>query len=865
MKLNRLLLLLALMTFHGTRLLADLQPATALVTQTVIAQGASRDVGEETMWVWTGGRLRGYEVVTFNLDPVDQTRGSQWVTWDSGQQRPAVVMDDLNAACGQTTVEGVAGQRIMAARQVGNLLGTGPARGSDGLRRPGGHVLRDGRDLGGLDEGWSVTAFEEHWSGPLWLADAQERACMLALATSADGARTRLLGVLRERLVPLGIEGGPELAGFVVVDQRLYYRDAQGRLWSRELTRDTPPALVEQPDPAIMRLTDSAVAHLYRGDRDTHGGNALDPEIQFALTPAGDLLPARWSRGRKALSLGPEMSGVCPGVARHQIDLWPRIWHLIAKLRPELLGGSSVLHDRLRELHLDQGYVCFAREGGEGEPASLHLYQPGTDGPTRIGTLAPCHNQLLSRVYQLRVASSGRIYVLAGNEQMTVLQVYESPLLPNITALANEAMALIHDRDAQPAVTCRVVTSLYRFGGQCDRGYDCVTAASDGQVYFATMPHHPLKGSPLLGYDPRSDQTRVLGDLDTLARNTGPGQIPNMVHTAPVEMNGRLYWVGQDPFYGQHVFPGMTEQTHRHQGSPLLACDLATGRFAMLGIPLPGDLSVFGLVADPARDVLFLRRGYWPKDQKWYQLPIEPGGVAGPLTALPWDRQPETIHVSERSRLYFVVPRETPKDAPPDAPAPADVMRFDPVSGEAVRMGELDIRALHPEALPLSPRQTLNNEWEWILGQSADAVKMYAWHRGTTMLAEVDLYSGASRLVCHMMADRASFPVQEWGPVILSGNRVCWFSTDLTGPFRGTRPYVADLATGEVRRLGMLRDQRGRWVEDVTMVTVDRLGRVYLGGMALGLPDDPHFNERSLYNLPIKWDTIFAVMDRLPE
>ena len=852
-----------LVSLHAT-LLADVQLSTGLVTQTVVADRSLRGSGDGAMWIWTGSRLRGYEVVTFSLDPVDPTLGSQWVTWDSGQQRMVVLIDDLNAACGQATAAGVAGQRIRAARQVGNLLGTGPASDKSELRRPGGHVLREGRDLGALEDGWSVTAFEEHWSGKLWLADDQEKACMIALATSADGARTKLLGVLRQRLVPLGIEGGQELAGFIVVDQRLYYRDAQGQLWSKELTRDTPAARVEKPDPAIARLTDPAVSHLYRGNRDTHGTNALDPDIQFEITATGDLLPARWARSRAAVSLEPDLPGVCPGVARHQIDLWPRIWALTAKLRPELLGGSTALHDRLRELHLDQGYVCFAREGGNGEAASLYLYQPGKSGPARLGTLARSNDQVMSRVYQLRVASSGRIYVLTGNDNTTVLQVYENPLLPQITALANETMALTHDKDSQPAVTCRVVTSLYRFGEQCDRGFDCMASASDGNVYFATMPHHPLKGSPLFRYDPRADQVQSLGSLDKLAQNTGAGLIPNMVHTMPVEMKGRLYWLGQDPFYGKYEFPGMTEQTHRYSGSPLLARDLATGQVTMLGIPLPNDLSLFGIVADPARDVLYLRRGYWQKDQKWYQLPIGSDGRPGALTALPWDQQPQDIHVNQQSQLYFVIPRATPKDAAPDAPAPADVMRFDPVSGNTVRIAELDIKTLHPQALPVKLKQTLNNEWGWILGQSPGAEKLYAWNRSTTMLAEVDLTHGTTGLVCKMLVDRPTYPVQEWGPVVMFGNRVCWFATDLTGTFRGTRLYVADLTTGQVRRLGMLRDQRGRWFEDVTMVTVDSQGRVYLGGMTMGLPDDPHFNARSLYNLPIKWDSIFAVIDRLP-
>ncbi len=845
---------------------------TELVDQVVVARDTHTGNTTGALWPWAGSRLRGYETLTFNLDPIDPTCGSQWVTLDVARMQPVVLIDDVNTACSQPTRANRAGQRITASRQAGDLLGTSPARRPanhpGAWESPGGHVLREGKDLGGLEPGWGVVKFDEHWSGQVWLAAPDEKPGYLMLAEQLFGAQVlyRLYAVLPTRLVPLGIEGGAELRGFVAINKQLFYRDAAGVLHCKALDSDAPaqPVASDQIDPAVYAATDPGLRSLYRGNRELHGGNSLDPTVQFAISAHDQLLRFCWSHKRDQVKLDGAAPMPVQKLALHQVDLWPRIWHFASGLRPDLFGGNDALKQRLEQMHLTDGFIAWAQDGRDGEAARLTVWLPGTE-PVDLGPLAPCEGRALSRIYQLRITAPGDILVLAGDGQITALQRYESPLLQHATQLGREAMELVYGPDPQPPTTFRTIASMYDFAPQADRGYHCIAGASDGKVYFASMPHHPQLGSPLFRYDPTTDQVTMLGMLDELAGNTAPGHVPNMVHTMPVEMNQRLYFLGQDPFYGNRRFPGMSEETNQHLGSPLLALNLESNTFTMLGNPLPNELSLFGIQADPLHSQLYLRRGYWEKDQRWYTLPILPGGGMGALTPLPWPQAPVCIHVAADGKVYFPLTRPRTEQTPPDLPPLADVMRYDPQTQALTAIGTLDVRALLGDAVTLTRNGKLRNQWEWVLNQSADDPRLYAFNEETALLAQVDLETGAAVRVAQLLPEVKHYPVPNWGQVIRRGAEVYWLPVDVThSRYRTTRLWAVNLETGQVRRLGVLKDQQGRWMQDVTGVAVGPDDRVYFLGQLYGLPEQRTFVRRSLYSAPYKLDSILGVLDPLP-
>ena len=563
-----------------------------------VAEAPDR-VNPAAIWHW--GVERGYDAVGFFVDPGDPTKGSRFVSFDTGQRKAVVLTDDMNALVEQA-VPGGLGQRVVAAREAGRLVGTGPAPGREGPFA-GSHVLRGDVDMGTVGDGMVVAAFEPFWQGTVAHGGVRyERAC-LAVVRSADGRTYAIIAVpdplpLRPRrgeaapevpdaqkhLVPLGIEGGKELLGLFVAGNTLYYPLPNGEWMSRALGQDAAPV---PADPARM----SAAREQGR-------------------TPPCPLFPTEAWADQPA------------GAAWPEADSWTR--RLRPNENPDIVNAGG----------LQGGYFVRAVEGQGGQPAHLLCTLPGRKETVDLGPLAPCEGQTLTRVDRLRILDSGDIVVLASNDRISAVQIYQSPIMDTASAQLLAVLEAERVRRGDKKAVVPLVRSLYDFHENADRTFGSIMVASDGRFYFGVMPHHPVDGAPFFCYDPKTGELKHFGELDALAKVKGPGLIPNMMHEKPVELNGRLYLVGQDPFYGAHTFPGMTPENTRYAGSPLLMYDLKSGEFTPLGIPIPSTLpnlprvmggqSVFHMAADPAKNRLYFRLGY--SGGEWWAANVGPDG-----------------------------------------------------------------------------------------------------------------------------------------------------------------------------------------------------------------------------------------------
>ena len=836
----------------------DLPPKTRLLEQVLVAK--SPDSGATYGGMWLSRTQRNYEQVRFNVEPGDPVRGSRWVAYDTGQQKIVDLIDDVNRLCGRERRAGVLGQRIYASKQQDCMMGTGPAPTGPGKGYPGAHILRRGRDLGCVGPGWAVVAFEPQWRGSTWFEGKKHPSCHLALARSADGKKYRIYGALEDRITSLGIEGGAELRGFRAQRAELYFRAPGGQVMRKPLDRDDAAQPVEGDLQSSLDLRNSPdYAPLYR----TNPGRGA-PRFGL-LTRRGDLL-----KFDQSLDLLGRHEGVLQGISPDCVDQWPWISGWLSRLEGVTVGLAN----------LQEGYVCFARDAQKrGESARLFIFRPPVGRPEDLGPLAKFEGQALSKVHKLRSFGSGKVVVLAGNEELTALQIYEGPVIDSLCEQVRaQTSKILRAEPEPPAVTVRTIDNLYRFSEQADRGFDGMTVASDGKVYIVTMPHHPTKGAPMYVYDPATDRVELLGEFDELAGSKGPGRIPSMMHADPYELNGKLYLTGQDPFYGKYRFPGMVAEfpggaaaEFNYVGSPLLSYDLKTKEFRNLGIPLPripGEReSLFYVTGDPAKRILYL--GYNYSKRTWYSLQLgEDGRPVGKPSELPLGGQPHIVHVGPDGKLYYPLladearPDQTGKKEKGKAARPrCEIFKFSPASGVRETIASFDVEELHGEKLP-GAYGKVSNHCDWVPGQGGMS-ELVAQVPSARMLIHVDLRTGAVRKVCLWFTDTEKPVNGRGGRFFRHGDRVYWFNWKLGSGFLNSQLRIADLKTGNVSVYGRLVDKDGRTFRQVTQAATDKDGRVYLGGSMFGLPSDRHYCRRDIF-APLKVITGFCTLEGLP-
>ena len=518
---------------------------------------------------------------------------------------------------------------------------------------------------------------------------------------------------------------------------------------------------------------------------------------------------------------------------------------------------QAKLEDVLAQANLQEGFGCSARgDWPAKEAAQIFLHRPPSGEGVKLCSLEPFEGQTLNGVYWLRLMPSGDVAVLAGNAKITVLQVYENPLLDTIcaqwNALLNEAFK------AEPVAKAHCVGSLYDLSPYADRSFDAIPVASDGRAYFGTMPHHSSESGPLFAFDPKQDKLILLGDIGRLGGVYRPDAVPQMVHSNAFELNGRVYFTGDDPHYGGWDFPVVQpEDKPSYPGSPVVAYDLKTQKARSLGVPFAGNPGIFRISGDPKRNVLYLRRGYhrgylWPIT--WFAIPLDAqGNFAGEPKKFPLDEHPHDLLIAADGTIYGSVPepkaykellaRQEKKQKTDDIVPQTDVYRIAADLSKAERIATLaggwEIAFApwqdgQPTAIGVTDRDVVRLDLaKGTIEKVADCPKCFRPGQGMTLLREGTLYTIRW--------------VQSKGP----GSRTSGL-------------YSLDLATGKALYHGVIVDDAGRRPKDLNHFTFLPDGRIFAEGTAYGLPTDRHYLPRYRDGEPYRLEGVGLVIDKLP-
>ena len=513
--------------------------------------------------------------------------------------------------------------------------------------------------------------------------------------------------------------------------------------------------------------------------------------------------------------------------------------------------------DLLAIEHLEEGFSCHARQGrSPGKPAEIFVDRASADS-ARLCALEPYEGRTLHQVHWLRLMPSGCVAVLASDGKVTVLQIYENPMLDAIGAQWNALMN--HAYRGEPTVRARYLGSLYDFSEYADRGFDPFLLASDGRVYFGTMPHHSSESGPIFCFAPQQRKLTLLGDIARMAGVHQPGAAPHMMHSGMIEMNGKIYFTGQDCHYAGWNFPCEREEDRaRYLGSPLVEYDPQTTESRSLGIPLPGDHALFRIKGDPARNTLYVRRGYDRRHYGplvWYRLALdEQGDLSGKPQKLPFGEHPAAIHIGPDGSVFGVVPdlklqetfqqKSRARESTDQITPTCYLYRCDPPLRRAERL------------------TTLTGTWDirWATGQTGES---RAIGMGDDHIYELNLKTGAIRAT----VKRPDIQVMEMGPGVVRENTMYLMPRVLAkdrSARRTTAVYTVDLQSGKTLYHGVIVDNQGRWPKDLNRFIFLPDGRIFVTGTVYGLPSDKNYMPRYRDSEPFRLDCAALMIDELP-
>jgi hypothetical protein len=124
--------------------------------------------------------------------------------------------------------------------------------------------------------------------------------------------------------------------------------------------------------------------------------------------------------------------------------------------------------------------------------------------------------------------------------------------------------------------------------------YNGMGAASDGRIYYVLCSETFEVGAKMYAYDPTTDAVRFLGDLTEACGEAALKAIPQgKSHVNFVDSGGKLYFATHVGYYS--IIDGMEKigipptGYRPYPGGHFLSYDLATGKFAELGLAPKGE------------------------------------------------------------------------------------------------------------------------------------------------------------------------------------------------------------------------------------------------------------------------------------
>ncbi len=139
--------------------------------------------------------------------------------------------------------------------------------------------------------------------------------------------------------------------------------------------------------------------------------------------------------------------------------------------------------------------------------------------------------------------------------------------------------------------------------------YNALSTASDGKVYYI-LSSNTLESGKLCRYDPDTDSTEILADLNDICGERDSMSIPQgKSHSRIYEMEGKLYIATHVGYYeiigGIERLPVNPPEGYKlYPGGHLISYDLTTGKFEDL-IRVPGAEGLVTMTMDTVRGHIY--------------------------------------------------------------------------------------------------------------------------------------------------------------------------------------------------------------------------------------------------------------------
>jgi len=152
-----------------------------------------------------------------------------------------------------------------------------------------------------------------------------------------------------------------------------------------------------------------------------------------------------------------------------------------------------------------------------------------------------------------------------------------------------------YSQDASKANKTLVATRYFSGFDQAHDTYNAISSASDGKIYYVLSADSLKEGGQVYVYDPKTDKTKFLADLNEICGEKGMNAIPQgKSHVEFYEKDGKLYFATHMGYYeiidGMERAPvNMPDGYKPYPGGHILSYDLVTGEFEDLAIAPYGE------------------------------------------------------------------------------------------------------------------------------------------------------------------------------------------------------------------------------------------------------------------------------------
>lgn len=815
--------------------------------------GYDYETGNPCFWVPSD---RGYESLYVVLSPTEKKKGQCLVVWDISSGRKKVIVDNLDTRVGGASLEGQKRWRFTSVvaedeRARGRHLVFGlSGPNASGIIRFNMPEHRFSPFSKG-PAGYEIIRLSGHGATPI--------VALLRKSNTHEYAfyRLEISQKKGEALVCRIAEelhrGGSELVNFfhAVSANKLFILETDGKATELSLGGEKVVSRSLEISAAQKALLQGRLRLLLNNQQIIGPRYYMLSTRQYATDQqTGAITPLAWSRTTLPVfdaPLGAVEAFLASDGPIAQLCGFKSMIRPVDSLRTSLgkEAGDAFEAEVFGNTPWRDGAIFKAAKVDDGKPHLLYL-APATGKVKDVGTMTTTAGKALDDVYWLGSDIAGMVMSLGKADGKLVAQVYRCPFLDSFVAVIAEARKRLFAGKQHSQTKVEVIDSFHAYGNEQDRGWDPYLAASDGNIYFGSMPHHPIKSTKIFRYEMGADTLTDLGAFDELAGLTGEKRIPNMMHCFPIEMDGKVYFVGQDPFYGKRRFPTLPADVG-YGGSTVLAFDLKTKKFNSIGIPIPGG-SLHGILPAYTRGLIYMKDGYHAK--AWYGYDVATEKVRELKVPLVEKSQ----HIDAQGRMWMIT-----KDG--------SVQCYDPGTDTVATLGSVGID-LFPEVKWIvandregkRPPETLPNYSARFVRATMGkdkAIGMLSWCEG---VIELDTKTGSVRGIGRLRPNITNFPVDPAAGAFRAFDGVGGKLVSLCNKRnpRHVELHIMNLADGKATFHGILSDSTGRHVEESNCMTAGRDGNVYITATVFNNPGDKYFSHRFAWARAAYFDTIFA-------